>query len=90
VAIFTKRFANADEYEAWLEEAGERISVMAITNSPALYGSSTQPTAGPITLRYQTEDPSLAPAKSMRTMIAQVVIIAALFFALFVFLVSRI
>ena len=35
MAIFTKQFANADEYEKWLQEAGERISVLSITNLPS-------------------------------------------------------
>jgi hypothetical protein len=89
MAIFTKQFANADEYEEWLQKAGERISVLSITNSPALYGSSTQPTTGPIAIRYETDDRSLAPARSRTAMIAQVVIIGVLFFALFVYLISK-
>jgi len=90
VPIFIKQFANADEYEEWLQEAGERITVMSITNAPAMHGSSIQWTTGPITVKYQTDDPSLAPAKSMTVMIVQIVIVAALFFALFLYLTSKI
>ena len=88
MAIFTKRFANADEYEAWLQKAGERISVLAINNSPVQYDSSTIATAGPITISYKTDDASLAPAPSMGARIAQVVIVAAVFFTLFLLLIS--
>ncbi len=88
MAIFTKQFANTDEYEKWYTEAGERISVLSITNLPTMHDSSTQPTTGPITIRYETDDLSLAPAKSTRAIVVQVVIVAALFFALFLFLIS--
>jgi hypothetical protein len=90
MAIFTKEFANADEYEEWLQEVGERITVMSITNAPEMHGSTIQWTTGPITVKYETSDPSLAPSKSMAIMIVQMVIIGALFFALFIYLVSRI
>lgn len=88
MAIFTKQFPNADEYEKWYQEAKERISVLSITNLPATHGSSTQPTAGPIAIKYKTDDPLLAPARNMTAMVAQVVIVAALFFALFLYLIS--
>jgi hypothetical protein len=90
MAIFTREFANADEYEEWLQEAGERITVMSITNAPAMHGSSIQWTTGPITVKYDTSDPSLAPAKSLTTMIVQIVIVAVIFFALFLYLTSKI
>ncbi len=90
MTIFTKEFASADEYEEWLQEAGERITVMSITNAPAMHGSSIQWTTGPITVKYETNDLSLAPAKSTTVMIVQIVIVAALFFALFLYLTSKI
>ena len=34
MSMFTKQFASADEYEDWLRRAGERISVLSITNQP--------------------------------------------------------
>lgn len=89
MAIFTKRFADTDEYEEWLEDAGERISVLSIANSPTMQGSSTQPASGPITITYETRDESLAPRRSAAATIAQAVFIAALFFALFALLISR-
>ena len=88
MAIFTKQFANTDDYEEWLQKAGERISLLSITNVPTMSGSSTQPSIGPITIKYQTDDRSLAPARSMAAMIAEVVIVGALFFALFLYLIS--
>jgi len=88
--IFTKQFANAEEYEEWLHKAGERISLLSITNAPGISGSSTQPTTGPITIKYQTDDRSLAPAGSNAAMIAEIAIVAALFFALFLYVISLI
>lgn len=32
MSTFTKQFVSADEYEEWLRGAGERISVLSITN----------------------------------------------------------
>jgi hypothetical protein len=64
--------------------------VLSITNAPAGDGSSTQPTTGPIGITYETDDQSLAPARSRTAIVAQVVIIGALFFALFLFLISKI
>ncbi len=90
MAIFTKQFANTEEYEEWLQKAGKRISLLSITNAPAIAGSSTQPATGPITIKYQTDDRSLAPAGRNAAMIAEVVIVAALFFALFLLLISLI
>jgi len=54
LGIFTKQFANADQYEEWILEEQGRISVLSVNNSPALYGSTTQPPAGPVTITYQT------------------------------------
>ena len=34
MSMFTKQFVTADEYEEWLRGAGERISVLSITNQP--------------------------------------------------------
>ena len=34
MSMFTKQFVSADEYEEWLRGAGERISVLSITNQP--------------------------------------------------------
>jgi hypothetical protein len=90
MAVFTKRFANTDEYEKWLEEAGERISVVSVTNPPAMYGWSTQPGSGPIAITYETDDESLAPARRTAAKIAAVVLIAAFFFAVFLYLASKV
>ena len=90
MAIFTRQFASADEYEEWLQNAGERITVLSIANAPAMHGSSAQPATGPIAITYETDDQSLAPAKSRMAMIAQVVVIGVLFFALFLYLISKI
>ncbi|MGB8413914.1 MAG: hypothetical protein WCE23_13915 [Candidatus Binatus sp.] len=90
MAIFTKQFADTDEYEQWLQKAGERISVLSITNAPARDGSSTQPTTAPIGITYETDDQSLAPARSRTTIVVQAVIIGVLFFALFIYLISKI
>ena len=90
MAIFTKQFPDSDQYENWLQEAGDRISVLKISNSPPMNGSSTQSTTGPISVTYEIDDESLAPARSRTAIVAQAVIIGALFFALFLFLISKI
>jgi len=64
--------------------------VLSVNNSPALYGSTTQPPAGPVTITYQTNDQSLAPGRSMMAMIAEAAIIGVLFFALFIYRTSKI
>jgi hypothetical protein len=85
MAIFTKRFANADEYEDWLAEASGRVNVLSIENSPTAYGSTAQAHGGPVVLRYQTNDRSFAPPRSIARRTIEVVIIAAIFFALFLY-----
>ena len=88
--IFTKQFANADEYEEWLRKAGARISLLSVLNSPTTSGSSTQPNTAPITIKFETDDRSFAPTGSTMAMIAEIVIVAAVFFALFLYLISLI
>jgi hypothetical protein len=90
MAIFTRQFADTDQYEQWLEKAGKRISVLSITNAPARDGSSTQPSLAPIGITYDTDDQSLAPARSRTAIVAQVVIIGVFFFAVFLFLISKV
>ena len=34
MAIFTKQFADHDDYEEWLEHASDRINVLSIGNPP--------------------------------------------------------
>lgn len=85
MAIFTKQFANADEYEEWLAEASGRVNVLSIENSPVSFGSTAQPRGGPVTLRYQTNDRSFAPPRSIVRRTIEVAIIAAIFFALFLY-----
>lgn len=45
--------------------------------------------AGAITVKYQTSDQTLVPAKSKIAILAQVSMIAALFFALFMLAISK-
>jgi len=89
MAIFTKQFKNADEYEEWLAFASGRINVLAIENSPTLFGASTKPSGGPVKVRYQTHDRSLAPARSLAQRSIEIVLVAAAFFALFLYLIYK-
>ena len=89
MAIFTREFPDTDQYEEWLEKAGERINVRKITNLPTMPGSAIKPAAGPIAVSYETDDPSLVPPRSRKTLVVQAVIVGLLFFALFLFLISK-
>ena len=62
MAIFKKQFADADSYEEWLEKASGRVNVLEIKNAPKIFGSSLQPSNGPVIVRYQTNDKSFGPA----------------------------
>ena len=102
MSTFTKQFVSADEYEEWLRGAGERISVLSITNpgqsvfkprqlwirNPGMpaevqQNSSTQQAGSAITVKYQTSDKSLRPARGKHTNLVQGAVIAAACFALF-------
>ena len=47
MAVFTKRFADADEYEEWLEKASGRVNVLSINKAPTIYGSTSIPASRP-------------------------------------------
>ena len=51
--------------------------------------SSSQQTGGAITVKYQTSDQTLVPAKSKNAIVVQVALVAAAFFALFLFAISK-
>jgi hypothetical protein len=87
VAIFTKRFLTVDQYEEWLEQASDRINVLSIDNAP--YGKTIQEHSGPVTVRYQTDDQSLAPPRGVGAKVLQIVVIGAVFFAAFIYLISK-
>ena len=89
MAIFTREFASADEYEEWLREVGERIHVLGITNHPGPKNLSQQSQSVPVVVKYQTSERSLAPAQSTAKTIAQVAIIGVVFFILFLYLISK-
>lgn len=88
MAIFTKQFTDADEYEKWLEKAGGRINVLKIQNSPKIFGSSDQPADGPVIVRYHTSDKSFVPIKSAKYKNVEAAIVAAGFLALSLYLMS--
>ena len=54
-----------------------------------LSSSSQQKTGGAITVKYQTSDHALVPARSKTTTLVQGALIAAAFFALFLFAISK-
>jgi len=88
MAIFTKRFADADEYEEWLEKASGRVNVLSINKSPTIFGSSMQRPNGPVVLKYQTDDKSFAPRISAGNTM-QYVVVGAAFFALFAYVIAE-
>ena len=89
MAIFTKRFADADEYEEWLEKASGRVNVLSINNSPTIFGSSMQQPKGPVVLKYQTHDKSFAPPRISAGNTMQYVVVGAAFFALFAYMIAE-
>ena len=89
MAIFTKRFADADEYEQWLEKASGRVNVLSINKAPTIFGSTSIPTAGPVVLKYHTTDKSFAPVKNATAKTMEYAIVGAAFFALFAYLITE-
>ena len=86
MAIFKKRFNNADDYEEWLEKASNRINVLEIKNSPTIFGTSVQKPAGPVIVRYQTHDKSFIPPSTLTQKNVQAALVAAGFLALSLYL----
>jgi hypothetical protein len=89
MSIFTKRFADADEYEEWLEKASGRVNVLSIVKPPTVYGSTDLPPAGPVTLRYHTTDKSFAPPRGTTAKVVEYAIVGAAFFALFAYVIGE-
>jgi hypothetical protein len=89
MAVFTKRFADADEYEEWLDKANGRVNVLSINKAPTIFGSSSIQPAGPVVLKYHTTDKSLAPAKGAAAKTVEYAIVGAAFFALFAYLIAE-
>jgi len=89
MAIFTKRFEDADEYEKWLEKASGRVNVLSISKSPTIFGSSMQRPNGPVVLKYQTDDKSFAPPRISAGNTMQYVVVGAAFFALFAYMIAE-
>ena len=90
MAIFKKKFSNADDYEEWLQKAGTKINVLEITNPPSVFKSSyneaTPPTPGPVIVRYQTHDKSFSQPSALANKNVQAALIAAGFLALSILL----
>jgi hypothetical protein len=86
MAIFKKQFADADSYEAWLEKASGRVNVLEIKNAPKIFGSSLQPSNGPVIVRYSTHDKSMAPPSALTSKNVQAALVAAGFLALSLYL----
>jgi len=91
MAIFTKQFADADDYEDWLKKASNRINVLSISNSPQIFGSAMNmpKPGGPVIVKFQTHDNSFAPPRSMSSKAVQYAAVGAAFFALFAYLVAE-
>jgi hypothetical protein len=86
MAIFKKQFADADSYEAWLEQASGRVNVLQIQNAPKIFGSSAQPSNGPVIVRYQTNDKSFGAPSPLASKNVQAALVAAGFLALSLYL----
>ncbi len=86
MAIFKKKFADADSYEAWLEQASGRVNVLEIKNAPKIYGSSLQSSNGPVIVRYQTHDKSFGAPSPLASKNVQAALVAAGFLALSLYL----
>jgi len=89
MAIFTRQFTSADDYEEWLEHASNRINVLSIHNSPALFGTSMKRTTGPVVVKFQTHDKSFAPPKTTSAKAIEYVVVGAAFFALFAYVIAE-
>jgi hypothetical protein len=89
MAIFTRRFADNDEYEEFLESASGRVNILEIVKPPTVYGSNALPPAGPVTLRYQTHDKAFAPPKTKTGKVVEYAIVGAAFFALFAYMIAE-
>jgi hypothetical protein len=89
MAIFSKQFSNADDYEEWLEHASDRINVLSIDNPPALFGSTMQRPNGPVVVKYQTHDKAFAPRRGLGGKTVEYVIVGAAFFALFAYMIAE-
>jgi len=89
LAIFTKQFANADDYEDWLKHASDRINVLTIANSPAVFGSAMRQPGAPVIVKYQTHDKSFVPPRGAAGKAAEYAIIGAAFFALFAYMIAE-
>ena len=86
MAIFKKQFADADSYEAWLEQASGRVNVLEIKNAPKIFGSSAPPSNGPVIVRYQTNDKSFDAPSPLASKNVQAALVAAGFLALSLYL----
>ena len=89
MAIFTKRFANADDYEEWLQQASDRINVLSIDNPPTLYGSTLRRRNGQVVVKFQTHDKSFAGRFGPGGKTVEYVIVGAAFFALFAYMIAE-
>lgn len=89
MAIFTKQFTSADDYEEWLEHSSHRINVLSIDNPPALFGSTMQRPKGPVVVKFQTHDKSFAPPRITAGNTMQYVVVGAAFFALFAYMIAE-
>jgi hypothetical protein len=89
MAIFTKQFADADDYEDWLKHASDRINVLSIANSPTVFGTTIQRSGAPVVVKYQTHDKSFALPKGKAEKAMEYAIVGAAFFALFAYVIAE-
>ena len=89
MSTFTKQFTSADEYETWLRGVGERIHVLTITNSAPARNLSSRGAEPTVVVRYETQDRSLGPEKSKAGTLLQIVAIGTIFWALFIYAITK-
>ncbi|MGA7869700.1 MAG: hypothetical protein WCA22_02270 [Candidatus Binatus sp.] len=89
MAIFTKQFSDADDYEDWLKHANGRINVLSIANSPTVFGTTLHRPGGPVVVKYQTHDKSFAPPRVATGKVMEYAIVGAAFFALFAYVITE-
>ena len=89
MAIFTKQFANADDYEDWLEQASGKVNVLSIVKTPTVYKSSSIKPHESVILKYQTHDKAFAPPRGASGKVMEYAIVGAAFFALFAYMIAE-
>ena len=63
--------------------------MLSIGNPPTIFGSSMVKPGGPVVVKYQTHDKSLAPPRGLTGKAVEVAIVGEAFFALFAYVIAE-